>query len=1671
MAVTDPLLSGVTCTDTTLAPGSSTQCTGVGAHTITDADQQAGAVRNTATAMATSDGPPPTPATASTSTPVAPVGKLQVKKTMGVTSAIDPVTGQASVGYSVTVSNVGGSPIGYGALVDTPGFAPELVIDSATWTGPTSGSDQGAGPYTLSPGGTLAQGASITYAVRITFHYAGTGAVTACTSGHGGGLYNSVTLAKAREIDPAVDATGGAACATAPAAPSTGLTLKKEVVSVVDTDGNNRTNPGDTITYRFVVTNTGSTVVNSLGIQDELLAAAGVPVTCQTTTLAPGGTTTCSSGVYTVTTADLYSGAVTNTATATGAAPFLGAVTRGESSIATKVTTAGLRLTKTAGTITDQDGNGPDRGDTVEFTFTVKNTGTTALSDVAVTDPRIGGGGTAVCTIATLAAKDEHTCAKVTYTLTQADVDAGTVTNTASVTGVPADKGTAPVASASAEVSITPALGSLTVVKSAGGIADANLSGRPDAGDTITYSFVVTNAGAQTVRAVTISDPKITSAPITCGAGSLSPGASTSCTATYTLTQTDYDSPGTVVNTATATATTSVGGEVTGSSKAVITDLKATAHLSVDLRAPATVPGAKVGDTVTFTVVVTNDGTQTVNGITADLPGTSGLTCSTPVSLEPGRSATCTATYVLTQADVDAGQITRSGTITSTDPVVTVTDVATTQLQPTASVALSKEVVLDAAGKSVTDTDGNGTDLGDTIRYRFTVTNTGTTTLAPVTITDAKLGISAMTCASTLAPGANATCEPAEPYRLQQPDVDLNTVVNGARADGTTLLGTAAAPGADSVTVVYDPVVAPAKFDLEKVAGTVADANGTGRQDADDTVTYTFRITNTGPLTIHGMTISDPLLGSALTCGTSIGPGVTAVCTSPTPYRLSQADIDAGEVVNTATVSGLDPKDRPVTVGERSDTATLALSPSSSVELRKTASAITDVDGNGPDAGDTIRYSFEARNTGAVTLAPVTVTDSKLGLDGAACVTSLAPGASAPCAVTPTYTLTQTDVDNRRIDNTATITATDATGRQVQADSSATVPITNVGAIALTKTAGGVKDLDDNGPDVGDTIGYTFTITNISNVTLETITLTDTKLTGLSCPATRLAPRGATTRTANSYVLTQAEVDAGRVDNAANVSAVAPGGTAVVADATETVTFTARASVALTKVMSQTTDVNDNGVTDPGDTLTYTITARNDGAVTLQTWTVTDPTLTGMSCDTGPIGPGLTKVCTGTYTVTTADQRAGRHDNTADVQAVAAGNRAVSASATASTRVATEANVDVVKSAGTVTEVDPVTGRASATYTVRVVNSGGTPAPYVLTDTPAFPATVTIDGVTWTGPTEGQASTAGPWELGNGTVGGESTHEYVVTVRFHYSGTPSGEPGLLTNTASLAGDQEQGPSANNTVSPSAPGAPSATLSMTKTVAGTNDADDDGRVSAGDTVTYSFDVVNTGTLQVTGLVVNDPGVQVTCPATTLAPKARTTCASTARTVTAGDVAAQAVTNTAAETATPPATWAGAQPSSTATATLPITTAGLTVTTSHAAPADANGNGRLDAGDTVAYSFTVTNTGSTTLSDVTVADSRLGIAPFVCASSLARSSATCTASAAYVLTQTDIDAGDVTTTTTTATGTPADGGVRPSAGDEDTLTLTGIAPALTLTKTSNGIGDTDKSGGANAGDTIT
>ncbi|MFW8744897.1 DUF7507 domain-containing protein, partial [Mesorhizobium japonicum] len=95
-------------------------------------------------------------------------------------------------------------------------------------------------------------------------------------------------------------------------------------------------------------------------------------------------------------------------------------------------------------------------------------------------------------------------------------------------------------------------------------------------------------------------------------------------------------------------------------------------------------------------------------------------------------------------------------------------------------------------------------------------------------------------------------------------------------------------------------------------------------------------------------------------------------------------------------------------------------------------------------------------------------------------------------------------------------------------------------SISLTKQADAPVDVDGDGlTDVGDTIGYSFTVLNDGNTPLSSVAVSDSLLTGgVSCVATSLAPGDSTTCHSNvPYHVSAADLAAGKVHNSATASA------------------------------------------------------------------------------------------------------------------------------------------------------------------------------------------------------------------------------------------------------------------------------------------------------------------------------------------------------------------------------------------------------------------------------------------------------------------------------------------------------------------------------------------------------
>jgi uncharacterized repeat protein (TIGR01451 family) len=339
---------------------------------------------------------------------------------------------------------------------------------------------------------------------------------------------------------------------------------------------------------------------------------------------------------------------------------------------------------------------------------------------------------------------------------------------------------------------------------------------------------------------------------------------------------------------------------------------------------------AGAGTTVTYSYLVTNTGNVTLTDVHPQDTAFSGtgtpsaITCTAvipttrskvqsprlpSVTLDPGQQETCTDTYTLTQADADAGKVTNTAIATGTPPsgpaVISAPSSATVTIPDHPVIVIIKT----ASPRSLSR-------AGDTVRYRYLVTNTGNVTLTDVKVNDLLPGLSAIACPSAaLSPGRDMTCTAS--YRLTQANVNAGKVVNTATTTGNPPSGPRVISPPSSVTVVIP--ASPALVIKKSVSPGSFDAAGTG-------IHYDFLVTNTGNVTLTDLKVNDLLSGlSAVACpSAALNPGKDMTCTAD--YVTTQADVAAGSVVNTATVTG-DPPIGPSVTSGPSTVTILAVAP------------------------------------------------------------------------------------------------------------------------------------------------------------------------------------------------------------------------------------------------------------------------------------------------------------------------------------------------------------------------------------------------------------------------------------------------------------------------------------------------------------------------------------------------------------------------------------------------------------------------------------------------------------------------------------------------------------------------------------------------------------------------
>ena len=558
-----------------------------------------------------------------------------------------------------------------------------------------------------------------------------------------------------------------------------------------------------------------------------------------------------------------------------------------------------IGLVKSITASADLDNNGfIGPGDRIDYAFRVSNTGTVDFATITVDDPLIPG---VICPGGGLAAGAEATCTG-SYTVTDADLTAGSVENTATATGTPANGSPFTSGPSTATRAVAAPRPAITLVKSASAAQFDRV------GQSVVYSFRVTNTGNVAVSDLEIAETVFTGSgalnAVACPTTTLAPLAVVVCTAEYTVTQADLDR-GSVDNTAVASVEAAGAGPRVASAPSSVS---ITAVVTTGITLVKSIAGtadlnndgfADTGDRIDYEFLVTNTGTVTLGTITVADPLVPAVDCPAG-GLAPAASATCTGSYIVTDADLAAGSVANTATATGTPATGTpATSDPSTATQPLDSPRPAISLVKSASLAEFTVVDQR-------VVYSFLVTNTGNVDVSGLTITESVFTgsgtLAAIDCpTTTLAPQEAVTCT-AE-YLVTQADIDRASVDNTAAATGDSPAGVAdVTSGPSSVSLVAPPTTRALRLAM---ASRIVDTNGNGITDEGDAVIWTVTATNDGTAALTDLVVEDGSPGSLVCPETALAPGESMDCESPA-QPITAADVAAGILSNTASATARD---------------------------------------------------------------------------------------------------------------------------------------------------------------------------------------------------------------------------------------------------------------------------------------------------------------------------------------------------------------------------------------------------------------------------------------------------------------------------------------------------------------------------------------------------------------------------------------------------------------------------------------------------------------------------------------------------------------------------------------------------------------------------------------------
>lgn len=380
-----------------------------------------------------------------------------------------------------------------------------------------------------------------------------------------------------------------------------------------------------------------------------------------------------------------------------------------------------------------------------------------------------------------------------------------------------------------------------------------------------------------------------------------------------------------------------------------------------------TAPGVSliVGATVNWTYVVTNTGSRPLTSISVTDDQGEVVTCP-GTTLDAGFSFTCTAS-----GTVVPGQYANIGTVTATQQdssIATDSDPSHYFGELAPSVAIEKRT----NGFDADTPPGPSVPAGSPVNWTYEISNIGSEDLIDIVVTDDQ-GVTVTCPGTTLTPGASMICTGSGIAQVGQYS-NLGSVT-------ATLFTSGFDVAASDASHYYGQVLSLVK----RTNGVDSAAPPGPTVLPGSTVNWTYEVTNPGPATVTGLTVTDDQ-GVIVTCTqTTLTAGESVTCTG-------SGMAVGGQYTNIGTAEATLPSGGIVTGSDSSFYF------ANEVRIEKATNGV-DADlppGVSVNSGDPVNWTYEVTNFGAGTLTDVVVTDDQ-GVTVTCPGTTLAPGASMIC--------------------------------------------------------------------------------------------------------------------------------------------------------------------------------------------------------------------------------------------------------------------------------------------------------------------------------------------------------------------------------------------------------------------------------------------------------------------------------------------------------------------------------------------------------------------------------------------------------------------------------------------------------------------------------------------------